>query len=371
MVLAAWLVAMFFAANIGASGTAASMGAAYGAGAVRRKWMALFLVSVFAFLGATLGGGRVVSTISNGIVPSRLVTVEITLIVLAAACATLFISNVVGVPLSTSEVTVGAVVGAGLAVGHVHTGRLAFIVSMWLVVPFLSMVLSYLLGLIARRLDPWVGKRGRAVAAALHAVLLASGCYEAFSAGMHNVANAVGPLVASHVLTVHAGLYWGALFVALGAFALGGRVLETNAKRITNLSVLQGIVVSVTSASLVLAAALGGIPVPQVQATTLAIFGVGQSHIGLDVWRQKVVRTILKTWLVSPLVAMLASYLVIEAVVMGSYVPLVVSIGSVVVALLYWSMRPQPALRAARAEKPAWTAAPVRKGQAADRHDIV
>ncbi|WP_237699894.1 inorganic phosphate transporter [Alicyclobacillus acidocaldarius] len=136
MVLAAWLVAMFFAANIGASGTAASMGAAYGAGAIRRKWMALFLVSVFAFLGATLGGGRVVSTISNGIVPSQLVTVEITLIVLAAACTTLFISNVVGVPLSTSEVTVGAVVGAGLAVGHVHAGRLAFIVSMWLVVPF-------------------------------------------------------------------------------------------------------------------------------------------------------------------------------------------------------------------------------------------
>ncbi|MDI9259297.1 inorganic phosphate transporter [Alicyclobacillus sendaiensis] len=370
MVLAAWLVAMFFAANIGASGTAASMGAAYGAGAIRRKWLALFLVSVFAFLGATLGGGRVVSTISNGIVPSRLVTVEITLIVLAAACATLFISNVVGVPLSTSEVTVGAVVGAGLAVGHVHAGRLAFIVSMWLVVPFLSMVLSYLLGLVARRLDPWISRRGRAVAAGLYAVLVASGCYEAFSAGMHNVANAVGPLVASHVLTVHAGLYWGALFVALGAFALGGRVLETNAKRITNLSVLQGIVVSVTSASLVLAAALGGIPVPQVQATTLAIFGVGQSHIGFDVWRQKVVRTILKTWLVSPLVAMLASYLVIEAVVMGSYVPLVVSIGSVVVALLYWSMRPQPAPRVTRAQRPAWMAEALRKGQA-DGHDIV
>ncbi|SIS66222.1 inorganic phosphate transporter [Alicyclobacillus vulcanalis] len=352
MVLAAWLVAMFFAANIGASGTAASMGAAYGAGAVRRKWVALFLVSVFAFLGATTGGGRVVSTISNGIVPSRLVTVEITLIVLAAACVTLFVSNVVGVPLSTSEVTVGAVVGAGLAVGHVHVARLAFIVSMWLVVPFLSMTLAFLLGLAVRKIEPSLGSLSRPAVLALQAALLASGCYEAFSAGMHNVANAVGPLVAAHVLTVHAGLYWGALFVAIGAFALGGRVLDTNAKRITSLSVLQGIVVSVTSASLVLAAALGGIPVPQVQATTLAIFGVGQSHMGLDVWRQNIVRTILKTWLVSPLVAMLASYLVIEAAAFGSYVPLLVSIGSVVVAYLYWSMRPRTAWRAERA--PQW-----------------
>ncbi|WP_237699893.1 inorganic phosphate transporter [Alicyclobacillus acidocaldarius] len=209
------------------------------------------------------------------------------------------------------------------------------------------------------------------MAVALQVVLLASGCYEAFSAGMHNVANAVGPLVASHVLSVHAGLYWGALFVALGAFALGGRVLETNAKRITDLSVLQGIVVSMTSASLVLAAALGGIPVPQVQATTLAIFGVGQSHMGFDVWRQKVVRTILKTWLVSPLVAMLASYLVIEAVVMGSYAPLVVSAGSVIVAWLYWSMRPQPARCAARAGTSSWMAEALRKGRAADRHDTV
>ncbi|GMA60115.1 hypothetical protein [Alicyclobacillus fastidiosus] len=67
MLIIAWVIALFFAANIGASGTAASMGAAYGAGAIRRKWMALVLVAAAAFLGAVIGGGSVVKTISGGL----------------------------------------------------------------------------------------------------------------------------------------------------------------------------------------------------------------------------------------------------------------------------------------------------------------
>jgi phosphate/sulfate permease len=50
-------IALFFAMNIGASGTAASMGAAYGSGAVRNKRIAMLLVAVGAFFGAVLGGG--------------------------------------------------------------------------------------------------------------------------------------------------------------------------------------------------------------------------------------------------------------------------------------------------------------------------
>lgn len=62
-------------------------------------------------------------------------------------------------------------------------------------------------------------------------ILLITGFFEAFSAGMNNVANAVGPLVAAHVLTVGEGTLYGGLFVALGALLLGRRVLETNGKK--------------------------------------------------------------------------------------------------------------------------------------------
>ncbi len=59
--------------------------------------------------------------------------------------------------------------------------------------------------------------------------------FEAFSAGMNNVANAVGPLVAAGVLDVAKGTLYGE-FCLLGALLLGRRVLETNGKKITRFS---------------------------------------------------------------------------------------------------------------------------------------
>ena len=56
-------------------------------------------------------------------------------------------------------------------------------------------------------------------------------------------------------------------FVGLGAILLGGKVLETNGKKITKLSLINGSFVSLTSGTLVIIASLFGIPVPLTQAT--------------------------------------------------------------------------------------------------------
>ncbi|MGV2549614.1 inorganic phosphate transporter, partial [Bacillus licheniformis] len=77
-------------------------------------------------------------------------------------------------------------------------------------------------------------------------ILLITGIFEAFSAGMNNVANAVGPLVAAHVWTVGEGTPYGGLCVALGALLLGRRVLETNGKKIQRFSTGEGILLSGT-----------------------------------------------------------------------------------------------------------------------------
>ncbi|EPZ43324.1 MULTISPECIES: inorganic phosphate transporter [Alicyclobacillus] len=342
MLIIAWVIAMFFAANIGASGTAASMGAAYGAGAVKRKWIALVLVAVAAFLGAVIGGGSVVKTISGGIVPSHDITVPITVLILASACLTLFISNLIGVPLSTSEVTVGAVVGVGLAISHIYVSKIVFIASVWLVMPFLAMAIAYLLGKVVRAVETRLARVSTAtryITLGFTVLLVLSGCYEAFSAGMNNVANAIGPLVASHVIGQRTGLYVGALFVAIGAVTLGGRVLETNAKKITKLSVLQGTAVSLTSATLVLIASIFGLPVPQTQATTMAIFGVGQSKVGRDIWRQDVVRRIVKIWIASPVSSLLLSYVLVELVLKGNWFALWIVGAVVVLSGLVWFVR--------------------------------
>lgn len=314
------LTSMLFAMNIGASGTAASMGAAYGGGAIRNRKTAVLLVALCALAGALLGGGKVIQTIGENLIPSELITLQIAIIILLSACLTLLISNLMGIPLSTSEVTVGSVVGVGLVFQAVHWSHLMIVVGAWLVLPFLAFLCAFGLGRLIRPLDRYMsGSPARWATRLLTILLIFFGCYEAFSAGMNNVANAVGPLVGGGILSQWDGLLLGAVFMALGAYWLGGRVLETNGKKITKMSMAQGSVVSFTGGTLVLIASFMGLPVPLTQATTMAIIGVGAEKTGWSLFRSPVIAKIAKVWIVSPIASLFISYSLVQMIILKSH----------------------------------------------------
>ena len=139
-------------------------------------------------------------------------------------------------------------------------------------------------------------------------LVIIAGFLEAVSAGMNNVANAVGPLVGAGLLSVFEGMLLGALFVALGAILLGGKVVETNGKKITNLSLLQGMTVSGTSAFLVILASVFGIPVPLTQVTTTGILGIGASKSKDNIFKKTIIKKILTVWIVSPVFSLAVSF---------------------------------------------------------------
>lgn len=316
IVIAAMAIALFFAMNIGASGAAATMGVAYGSGAVTRKYVALAIVAVGVFLGAYLGGGEVVKTLGSGIIPSSLLSVHIVIIILLSATLTLFGANLLGIPLSTSEVTVGAVVGVGVAYKMLFVQHILVIVSFWIVIPVVAFIIAWVCGLGIRKLErkdaKWRGHGNKRWKLALTWLVIIAGFVEAFSAGMNNVANAVGPLVGAGLMEAGDGVLYGGLFVALGALLLGGRVLETNGKKITELSLLQGTAISSTGGLLVIIASLFGIPVPLTQVTTTAILGIGAVNDGFGFWRKSIVLKILQTWLVSPLLSLVVSFALVK-----------------------------------------------------------
>ncbi|OLS35974.1 anion permease [Alkalihalophilus pseudofirmus] len=309
LTIAAFAIAFFFAMNIGASGTAAAMGPAYGSGAVPNKRIAMLLVGVFAFLGA-LAGGEVVRTIGSGIIPADIVDVELVIIILASACLTLFIANLLGIPLSTSEVVVGAIVGAGIAYQALYFDKLLVIVSFWVIVPVVAFIVAYLAGHLVNKAEkkwPLLTGKGK-WRKPLVILLIVCGCLEAFAAGMNNVANAVGPLVGAGLIDVRTAVLFGGAFVALGALLLGGKVLETNGKKITRLSLLQGSTVSITGGGLVIVASLFGLPVPLTQVTTGAIVGIGTAKNGFKLWQKGILKQIAKVWVVSPVFSLVMSY---------------------------------------------------------------
>ncbi len=340
LLIIALIISFFFAMNIGASGTAASMGAAYGGGAIKKKWVALILVAVAVFLGAYLGGGEVVKTISKGIIPSQLLTVELTITIIASACITLFLANVMAIPLSTSEVTVGAVVGVGIAYHSLYLWKVLTILLIWIVLPLIAFAISFLLGKLIEPLERHLLKeKHRHWKWFFTLLLIIAGCYEAFSAGMNNVANAVGPLVGAKLIDSSSAILWGGLFVSLGVILLGGRVLDTNAKKITQLSLLKSSAVSLTSGTLVVIASIFGIPVPLTQATTMSIFGIGTVNHGSRFWKSNIVKKVVKVWIISPISSLLVSYALVQVVILGDIYGIFIIFFTVIACLVFVSMR--------------------------------
>ncbi|WP_090872005.1 inorganic phosphate transporter [Oceanobacillus limi] len=316
MTILLFIVAFFFAINIGASGAAASMGIAYGSNAIRNKRIALFLCGIGVFLGAVLGGEEVVKTLGSEIIPENIISLHIALIIISSASLSLFIANLSGIPLSTSEVTVGAVAGVGIAFQILYVKTLLVIVAFWIIVPITSFLLAFFANKIIQYLQKKIlnltkGKWSKILAIGV----IITGFFEAFSAGMNNVANSVGPLVAAGLLSMEQGTFYGGIFIALGAIFLGGKVIETNGKRITKLSLMQGGAVSGIGATLVIIASIFGIPVPHTQVTTCSILGVGASDLGKALWKKTIITKLVKTWVISPFFSLVISYNLVKVII--------------------------------------------------------
>lgn len=306
---AACAVALFFALNIGASGAAAAISIPYGSGAIPNRKVALLICGIGIFAGAVLGGGEVVKTIGSSLIPHTFLTVKVVLIILSSAALSLFLANILSIPLSTSEITVGAVVGVGIAYRALYIKNILVIVGFWFLIPLIGFTLGFIFGKLIQKIQKKyptleTGKAKRILS--LFVIII--GFFEAFSAGMNNVANAAGPIVGAGILTVKTGIIVGGLFIALGAILLGKGVLQTNAKKITSFSLLEGGAISGTGATLVILASIFGLPVPLTQVTSTAIMGIGTAQRGLEIFKTTVISKIVKVWLVSPVLSLVISY---------------------------------------------------------------
>src|SRR3990167_5668557 len=117
--------------NMGASGIAPAFAGMYG-GRMIKKRKALLLFPIFVILGAILMGRNVALTLGKSLLPAGLISFDTALIILASAALSLFLANILKIPQSTSQVTVGAVVGVGLYFKHLNLKILCLkIFPMW------------------------------------------------------------------------------------------------------------------------------------------------------------------------------------------------------------------------------------------------
>ncbi len=292
-------VAVFVGFNIGGSSTGVAFGPAVGARLVRKTTAGVLFVG-FAFLGAWTVGRNVIATMSSNIVPAAQFTPVAGVVVLFFTGASLLVSNLYGVPASTSMTAVGAIVGLGLASGTLNEALMFTIVSAWIVAPLASLAVGVVVG---RYLYPYLDRYAAFTTFDLHLVqfdrsgsvprprfnpnasprdvvgsvsVVVIACYMAFSAGASNAANAVAPLVgAGGALTVDQGVVLAVAAFGLGSFTIARRTLETVGDDITELPILASLIVSVVGGTVITALSALGIPASLAVSTTSTIIGLG------------------------------------------------------------------------------------------------
>ncbi len=175
---------------------------------------------------------------------------------------------------------------------------------------------SVLLGVIARN---WLAAtvrdiEGGGVEEIFRRFQVFTSCYVALAHGANDVANAIGPVAGiyaiyvSHSVTQAAPvpswlLVVGGLFIAIGVFTWGYRVIETVGSKITTLTNTRGFAVDFGTATSVLAASKLGLPVSTTHAAVGAVIGVGMAG-GLAAIDFKTVWKIMIYWVITlPLAA--------------------------------------------------------------------
>jgi PiT family inorganic phosphate transporter len=293
------VVACFVAYNIGGATTGPAFGPAVGAGVVTKTSAAALMAGCFA-VGAWTLGRRVVTTLGEGLVHDPAVfTLEASIVVLFFIGGALLVGNLTGVPASTSMTAVGAIAGFAVSVGELNLAVVGEIAVWWILGPVIGFWLAVMIGrYLYPYIDRWIaidrseeplfvldrsgsiprlrrheGTTRRELVGAV--VVVGIGCLMAFSSGTSNIANAIAPLVGSDALAMNPGIAIGSVAVAVGAFTIARRTMETLGNDITDLPLPAAIVVAVVSSAIVIALSAVGIPASFVVIATFCIVGLG------------------------------------------------------------------------------------------------
>jgi PiT family inorganic phosphate transporter len=302
--------------SIGANDAANSLGTAVGSRVLTLR-QAIILICIFGFLGALLQGSHVIKTIGKGIVPMNQLDKDIAMyfamVAAFAAASWVVLATYWKMPISTSHSIVGAVAGAGLAIhAPVKWKVLLDVFVCWIFTPVGAAILGYIFYRIFKNTLYRVIPR-RYLKPVLATLIIASGCYVAYTWGANDVANSVGVMVGAGILSPSASVMLGGLAIVLGIVTWGYKVIETIGTEITNLLPIMAFSAQLASAINVHLYTIFGIPVSTSHSIVGAIFGVGLVR-GVRVVNLRIMREIIICWLATPFISGIISFLALKAI---------------------------------------------------------
>jgi PiT family inorganic phosphate transporter len=258
---------------------------------------ALLLASIGLLAGLFLEGSKLSGAITSGVVETSNVVFSS-----AVAVSTFIIMALLTyrrLPISLSQVAVGAAVGAALAQGmHVNWTFTLVVFLSWLLTPLVGFIIALLLSLISRGIS---GKSKNIIAMnMLYAYLtILSGVYASYALGANTVGLIVGladaPVSQRLLVSVAFGL---ATIVGMVLFSRG--TTQSVAENIVGLSPSASFATQMGGAITVHGFTQFGIPVSISQAVVGGIFGAALPR-KIVVRNARLTREIVLGWTAAPL----------------------------------------------------------------------
>ena len=264
-------------------------------------------ILIFATIGAVLEGYAGFETLGKF---GAMTPWDAFWIALSAAL-TVTVMTYLGLPVSTSQAIVGAIIGAGAVNGTLNLSPLGKVVVSWVSTPIGAGIIAFILYFI---LKPLILKFTRGLFGwdlFIFWGLLLSGIYGAYSLGANNVANVMGVFVHAGVVSPFMGALLGGLSIGIGALTYGKKVMETVGEGIVRLSPYTALVVVLAEAVTVHFFAVVGVPVSTSQAVVGGVIGVGFVE-GVSRIDKDTVKKIVFGWVGTPTIAGILS-----AIIMG------------------------------------------------------
>ncbi len=248
--------------------------------------VALAMTAVAEFTGPFLFGVAVATTLGNEVLTDSEIRLSVIISALLAAVIWNLITWWLGIPSSSSHALVGGLIGAGImesGLGVVRLSGLIKVIVALLISPLIGLVVGFIVMkvvlFLARPAAPTINvffRRGQIV----------TGLALAFSHGANDAQKTMGVitmgLVSAKVLPSFQVPLWvvalSAGAIALGTWTGGWRLIRTIGGKFFKIRPVHGFTAQLTSASVIMSAALLGGPVSTTQVVSSAVMGVGSAE---------------------------------------------------------------------------------------------
>ena len=326
---------LFMGWSLGANDAANIFGTAVGTKMIKFSTAAI-ICSVFVIIGAVVGGTGTSDTLGK---LGAINAIAGAFAVSASAAFTVMMMTKRGLPVSTSQAIVGAIIGWNVF-GSMATDSsvVVKIAQTWIFTPILAALFAIVIYWIVRYLIEHTSIHVVRMDKYTRIGLLIAGAFGAYSLGANNIANVMGVFIqvspfndiaitSNFTLTGVQQLFiLGGLAIAVGVFTYSKRVMMTVGNSIFKLSPISAFIVVLASSLVLFVFSSEGlynfltsnnlpafplVPVSQSQAVVGAIMGIGLAKGGRNIDIKKI-GNIATGWVLTPLIALIITFIALN-----------------------------------------------------------